>query len=342
MASGDPGAGGGDRALPAGPHRAPATRPPVHPAPLSEISASRDLAYRDPLSLYPGAGALLSSIERRGILTPVVLFDGERGLQAAAGFRRLEAARQLGLATVPALLRGEGPAALFLEAVEEQAGQELNLREKARAVAVAHQLGWPVQRIAAQLCPALGVQAHRGLVDKLLKLREIPAPLFDSFVAKGFSLRQCLPYCSLDPAEGEQLARIAAHLGLGSRRLERATAWLLEISRREELPLARVVEELAILAPFEPGQQARAQRTALGRLERRRMPESSARRQEVERLCGELGGGLRVAFDPTFAAESIEVALRVHDLGDLERARAELGEQRVRRILGEILERLAC
>ncbi len=309
---------------------------------LADISPRRALAYRDPLAQFSGGEALIASIKRRGILQPVLLCGTSGELQVIAGFRRLEVAHRLGLDQVPARVEQGAPAELFLAAVEEHTGVELNLREQARAMGIAQELGWSLERIVRQLCAPLGINPHSVLVEKYLRVMTIPPVLFELFVAKGFSLRQCLPYCELPPDDGDRLAQVAVHLGLGSRQLETATTWLLAISRRDEQGLAQVVDELDLLLPWEPGQQGQAQRRALGRLEERRFPETCARRREVEQLCGELGDQLLVRYDRNFSRDTMEVVLQAGTLAALDQHAAGLQETRTRELLAKILERLSC
>jgi len=77
-----------------------------------EVAAIRERGWRDVTeSADPAYRVLLASVRSRGVLDPVVVRavpDG--GYQLVSGARRLQAARELGRATVPAVVRELGPA----------------------------------------------------------------------------------------------------------------------------------------------------------------------------------------------------------------------------------------
>ena len=118
----------------------------LSPAALGDAGS---LTYREPLETWTGGAALLQSIARHGVLTPIVARSTEDGLQLVSGFRRLAAARQLGLSEVP-LRRVVGPLdELFLVTVAEHAGQTCSLRERCRAVTILAGCGWDDETLAA-------------------------------------------------------------------------------------------------------------------------------------------------------------------------------------------------
>jgi len=87
----------------------------------------------------PEAGAgLADSIRREGVLVPVVVRPrAAGGYELIAGERRWRAAREAGVATVPALVREAGDReSLVLALVENVAREQLSAVEEARAYAV--------------------------------------------------------------------------------------------------------------------------------------------------------------------------------------------------------------
>jgi ParB family transcriptional regulator, chromosome partitioning protein len=81
-----------------------------------------------------GIAALAESLERHGLLQPVVVRRGEggEGWELVAGERRLRAARHLGWATIPALMAGGDPEELAL--IENIQREDLHPLEEAVAV----------------------------------------------------------------------------------------------------------------------------------------------------------------------------------------------------------------
>jgi hypothetical protein len=98
-----------------------------------------------------------------------------------------------------------------------------------------------------------------------------------------------------------------------------------------------VVDELGLL---DAELQARAD-LAFERLEERRMPETTRRRRELDRRCrGFAGEGVEVHYDGNFAAEGVELRLRVSSRDDLAAQAGRLGERDLVEELERILELL--
>jgi len=311
--------------------------------PLARIDDDRSLAYRDGLGRWEGGEALLASIDRRGILRPITLRPATKGhYQTAAGFRRIEAARTLGLVSVPARVVDAPPVELFLTAVEEHSGQPVNLRERARAVAVAAGLLDLDERndaddwLVCRLLPALGLQPSARLVEQHLRFAALPPELADLLVDKAFSLRRCLPYCGLSSADAELLARLGRAHRLGGRRLEEAFTWTLEVARRDGISVADVVEELDLLAQDVPGSKP-----ALSRLEARRLPETTRRRRELDALAQRLlAAGVTARYDANLGTGALEIAVSAQGAAELYAALDTLADEEVRRLARALIERI--
>lgn len=269
------------------------------------------------------------------MLQPVRLRETPAGLQIVAGFRRLQAAVSEELEVIPyCLARGE-PGLLFVQAVEEHAGQGSSVREQARAVAVALELGWSVGRVARDLLPALGLEPSEHLASRYVRLQAMPPELMDLLATKNFSLRRHLPFCDLTAADCRLLAELATTLGLGARQIEEVTIELREVAAREGIPLAQVVVELEL----DGGGQGTP--VALTRLEQRRYPEASRRRRQIQQLAGELAQG-RVAlrFDRNFARDGVDLSFHVDSAQELRDLSRELSTDHSLELVWKILEQL--
>ena len=78
---------------------------------------------------------LLASIGKVGIIEPVLLLWGQRRLRIVSGFKRLEAARELGLKEVPAVVNETwSEQEALLRAIHSNAGRALNTVERANAL----------------------------------------------------------------------------------------------------------------------------------------------------------------------------------------------------------------
>src|SRR5829696_7710821 len=148
--------------------------------------------------------ALAGSIKLQGILVPVVVRDdGDDGFELVAGFHRIAAARSLGLAEVPVVVR-DARTEDADRAVENIARKQLNPYEEARAVramldrglsedGAAQALGWPKARVTARVkileLPERAQQLigegviHLAAVDQLRAIGSVAPDLLDAVIA---------------------------------------------------------------------------------------------------------------------------------------------------------------
>jgi hypothetical protein len=104
--------------------------PMIGCTPLRKINI-RDNRFR---ISYPSADArLFSSIEKVGIIQPVVLLEGAP-FTIVTGFRRLEAAKKLGLKEIPAVTTKLSEKEGLLFAIHDNLHRGLNIIEKAAAL----------------------------------------------------------------------------------------------------------------------------------------------------------------------------------------------------------------
>jgi ParB/RepB/Spo0J family partition protein len=105
--------------------------------------------------------ALAGSIALQGMLVPVVVREVDDGFELVAGFHRIAAAEQLGLADVPVVIRDVETEDAD-RAVENITRKQLNPYEEAKAVramldrgltedGAAQALGWPKHRVSARM-----------------------------------------------------------------------------------------------------------------------------------------------------------------------------------------------
>lgn len=297
---------------------------------LSHLRPTYRFVYRDPLDGWDGASALRASVGRAGVLDPVWLVA--ESLDVVHGHRRVEAAAELGLASVPALMLAGEPEDLFVKAVEVHAGQgDQNLREMARAMEVAVSLGMDQGQVARRLMPALGLEPHPELVRRHLRLLTLPPELLQLLLRKGFSLRRCLPFCDVAPEDARLLASVCQ--GLGARKIEQTATALREICARDGVALAELVRGLEL----DP-----ADARGIRRLDARRHPETTGLRQRGDEVAAKLSGGVaRVAFDRNFSRDGVELSARLERPEDLDRLVQHLASpgslQQLRRLL-ELLQ----
>jgi ParB/RepB/Spo0J family partition protein len=147
--------------------------------------------------------ALAGSIKLQGILVPVVVRDDGDGYELVAGFHRIAAARALGLAEVPVVVRDVQTEDAD-RAVENITRKQLNPYEEAKAVkamldrgltedGAAQALGWPKNRVTARVkileVPERAQQLigedviHLAAVDQLRAIGTVAPDLLDAVIA---------------------------------------------------------------------------------------------------------------------------------------------------------------
>lgn len=192
LASSDPtrDLGGGPALVEVDPHR-------VRPNPEQP---RRDF---DPQSM----AALADSIRHHGLIHPIVVEPDADGYRLVAGERRLRAARQAGVAAIPAILRPaseSGRHALELALTENLQREDLNPMEEATAYArLADAFGLSHEAIA------LRVGRTRPTVTNAIRLLQLPAHLQEAVASRALTPGHARVLLSLGDEEG--MTRVARH-----------------------------------------------------------------------------------------------------------------------------------
>lgn len=204
--------------------------------PLAAISASQ----HNPRRKLHGIEELAESLQTYGLLQPVVVrWAGER-YELVAGHRRLAAARLLGWATIPGIVRpADEDEAYLLTLVENLQRENLSPREEADALEVlVRQRGWSTRQVAA------AVQRSQAFVSKRLRVFEdaalAPAVLADKLSVSaaeellGVAGRRRYELVAQAIEEKWDRAQVRKAAGVGP----------FAATRRESRGLARGVREL--------------------------------------------------------------------------------------------------
>ena len=223
--------------------RAPATSPRRHglgrglDALLASSDPGRDLGGGpvlvevDPFRVRPNReqprrdfkpaalAALAESIRVHGLLHPIVVEPDAAGYRLIAGERRLRAAREAGIALIPAILRPaseSGRHALEMALSENLMRTDLNPMEEAAAYArLADAFGLSHEAIALRLGRA------RPTVTNAIRLLQLPAPLQEAVASGSLSAGHARALLALrDDAAMTRLARRAVEQDLSVRATE--------------------------------------------------------------------------------------------------------------------------
>jgi ParB family transcriptional regulator, chromosome partitioning protein len=201
---------------------------------------------------YEATAGLAESIRSQGVVQPVLVRPREAGgWELIAGERRWRAAREAGVATVPAVVRqADDRDSLLLALVENVAREQLSPVEEARAYAA----------LLDEFALSLGDVAERvgrskPSVSNRLRLLELPDDVLGMVERGELSEGHARAVLAVPDHEGRRrLARQIVRGGLSVRAAERAARW----AGAKQRPRARA-------GPVDPALAARA-RDALRRL----------------------------------------------------------------------------
>ena len=209
---------------------------------------------------------LADSIRAQGVLQPVVVRSNEEGgYELIAGERRWRAAREAGLASVPALVRAaDDRETLLLALVENVAREDLSPLEEARAYAV----------LIDEFQLSLGEVAERvghskPAVSNRLRLLELPHDVMGMLERGLISEGHARAVLSVPDDEGRRrLAQAIVREGLSVRAAEKAARFAgarQRPRRKRKVPVDPALAERAVAAAQRL--TGREVRIASGRLE---------------------------------------------------------------------------
>jgi ParB family chromosome partitioning protein len=209
---------------------------------------------RQPRRRFDGeaTSGLAESIRAQGVVQPVLVRPrAEGGWELIAGERRWRAAREAGVATVPAVVRqADDRDSLLLALVENVAREQLSPVEEARAYAA----------LVDEFALSLGDVADRvgrskPSVSNRLRLLELPDDVLGMVERGELSEGHARAVLAVPDQEGRlRLARQIVRGGLSVRAAERAARW----AGAKQKPRTRT-------APVDPALAARA-RDAMRRI----------------------------------------------------------------------------
>ncbi len=206
-------------APPAGRPAAPAPAAGARALPVDQI---RPNPYQ-PRVVFDDAALqeLADSLREHGVLQPIVVRPSLGGYEVLAGERRLRAAKSIGMATIPALVREASDEEMqTLALVENVQREDLNAMEKARALrAMMSNFGLTQEQVAGRVGKA------RATVANILRLLEL-SPEIQRWVEEGRLSGAHARALLLvkGPERRLMLAKLAVELGLSVREIERRAA----------------------------------------------------------------------------------------------------------------------
>jgi ParB/RepB/Spo0J family partition protein len=270
--------------------------------------------------------ALAGSIALQGMLVPLVVREDGDEFELVAGFHRVAAARSLGLAAVPVVVRA-GATEDADRAVENITRKQLSAYEEAKAVhamlergltedGAAQALGWPKARVTARV--------------KILELPERAQQLIGDGVIALSAVDQLRSIGAVAPA---LLDAVIAYLDDGNawaaERLAREPGWVLDAAMREtgEKTFAAYLDSVSshMIAELRLGKKTEELRAAAEKLHRQldryaygppqvRFTEADIDQARAAGVLIEFERGRPIIVDRSVYRELVKAAItRTHD-----------------------------
>jgi len=175
---------------------------------------------------------LRSSIERDGLLQPIVVRRVDSGYEIIAGERRFRACKWLGMPRIPAVIRAaDEDQRLVLALVENLQRADLNPLEEAEAfLRLIDDFGLTHEEVAER------VGRNRSTVSNTLRLLELPTVARDAVSRGTLSAGHARAMLPLAPTSGfDSFVRKVLDEGLSVRQTERVVREIVEGRSDEEV-----------------------------------------------------------------------------------------------------------
>ena len=258
---------------------------------------------------YPLEDPLLfASISAFGIRMPLLLLD-TAPFTVVTGFRRLDVACRLGLATVPCSIRSMSEKNALLTALNDNIKRPLNLVEGALSLEKMSRLGFPEEEIYAMM-KLLGHEPHEKLLRNLLEIARAAGQTKEFLVKHGANMTHVELLLGFSSAERSDIIALLSDMRLTSSQL------------REILQLLLLVKAKEGRIPFEEYPCSATADALKLSLKRRTHPLLSIFEQQLKEILvkAALPPRVSVKVDPFFEKEGIDIGIRAHRVEDVEEA----------------------
>ena len=245
----------------------------------------------------PQMQRLLDSVARVGVLSPLHLQRPAppAPLQLVAGSKRLSAAREAGLATVPALIHEAAELSEkqgFLLAVHDNlACRSFNAVEKARVLRrLRRDFQYSDEALIEELCPLLELPPRAGALQAYYTLATLDDALQAATVDYALPVDVALWVGGLDQADRQAVLPMFTSLQLGSNRAQECAAHIDEVCQRDACSAAALFERLGIATLLADAQRSGPQKREAVRnaLRQARYPQLTAHEQRYREAARRL------------------------------------------------------
>lgn len=318
---------------------------PIQSVPLEQIDPEDRTLSVSPFPVR--SEPLICSVQRAGILTPLVLQRNSSGaLRIVQGFRRFLAACVCGFNTIPAAIHPAGSERdLFLKAVWENIGSRsiTDLEKGEILYKLRRHFEIPSLLLIDEFLPPLGLKADRYHLDLFLAVARLPQTL-KTAVHHGLDLKTALNVSRWAPNEQLFFCRLVTDFQPSLSRQREFFQLADELRAREKLEVASVWEKSGAAQVARRQDLPPATRFAqiLESLRKQRFPvlsESEERYQNLKQSL-KLPPQIQIQVPPYFEGNQISISLQVNSPQQLIAFCEKLRRTGTRPELAEIFELL--
>jgi hypothetical protein len=276
---------------------------------------------------YPAHDAmLLSSIGKVGIIQPLVLLEGPP-FSVVTGFKRIEAAKKLGMKEVPAVTAKLNEKEGLLFAIHDNAHRGLNIIEKAHSLEKMVSMDFPESEIY-QVMTLFSLGPHEKVLAHFLSISRAEELLKRFIIEHTLSMKN-IEYMLL--FEREERKKIIT--ALTPTRL--TESYLREIL--EMLHLVKIKKGRFNSAVLKNAGNAHELRTRLKRITHPRLS-SLEKKLELIRKTSAMPPALDIRVDPFFEKEYIDIIIRAKSEKEIKKLLEKLYEVLQKGHIRSILE----
>ncbi|MBC2713357.1 MAG: ParB/RepB/Spo0J family partition protein [Desulfosarcina sp.] len=198
---------------------------------------------------------LALSISAIGLLQPPVLIKNRRDYTVVCGFKRIAACETLNIASIPArILHPDSPKIACAQiAISDNSYQRpLNIVEQSRAYAL-------IRRFAdsstswLKIAESAGLARSQTAMDRIMPVAGMPISLQDAILDGSIALPIALHINQLNKDDAMSLCRFFRQITTGLNIQRELLALISEISFRDDISIARLIEQDEIAVVMENG-----------------------------------------------------------------------------------------
>jgi ParB family chromosome partitioning protein len=288
--------------------------------PLSAIN-SKDRSFR--ITTNTSFEDLRASIKNVGLMNPPFLIRVSSGYRIVAGFRRIDACRNLGWSKIDVKileLNTSDLECVKLAITDNSFQRSLNLIEISRSVSLICSLV-EKDEIFLKTAIQLGLPKNLSVLKKMEILCGLAWPIQQGVLSGTISLAMALDLGKLEADIGSRMAEIFNTFKLSLNKQREILTLVEEIAAREDLSIQQLLQEKEVKEIVAADDIDKTQKTRSLRLylKRRRFPEISKTEIEFEKRVKNLKFGPDIQLIPpkNFEKQTYTLQLYFESLVDL-------------------------